>query len=77
VSTNDPERAEMAEAGEEAMPLPVDAKVIYLGGIFFILLLAALYEAAEIVWPLVFAFVLSLLLKPDALASTPAHSTST
>jgi predicted PurR-regulated permease PerM len=64
VSTNDPERAEMAEVGEEAMPLPVDAKVVYLGGIFFILLLAALYEAAEIVWPLVFAFMLSLLLQP-------------
>jgi predicted PurR-regulated permease PerM len=64
VSTNDPERAEMTEVGEEAMPLPVDAKVVYLAGIFFILLLAALYEAAEIVWPLVFAFVLSLLLKP-------------
>ena len=64
MSTNDPERAEMAEVGEEAMPLPVDAKTIYLGGIFFILLLAALYEVAEIVWPLVFAFMLSLLLKP-------------
>ena len=64
MSTNDPERAERAEVGEEAMPLPVDAKVIYLAGIFFILLLAALYEAAEIVWPLVFAFILSLLLKP-------------
>jgi predicted PurR-regulated permease PerM len=64
VSTNDPEHAEMAEVGEEAMPLPIDAKVMYLAGIFFILSLAALYEAAEIVWPLVFAFVLSLLLKP-------------
>ena len=33
-------------------------------GIFFILLLAGLYTAAEIVWPLVFAFMLSLLLNP-------------
>ncbi len=46
------------------MPLPADAKVIFLGGIFFILSLAALYIAAEIVWPLVFAFALSLLLNP-------------
>lgn len=46
------------------MPLPADAKAIFLGGIFFILFLAALYTAAEIVWPLVFAFVLSLLLNP-------------
>ena len=43
---------------------PADAKVIFLGGIFFILLLAALHAAAEIVWPLFFAFMLSLLLSP-------------
>jgi predicted PurR-regulated permease PerM len=53
-----------AEGDEEAMPLPADVKVIFLGGIFFILSLAALYTAAEIVWPLIFAFVLSLLLNP-------------
>jgi len=64
VSPNDPQRAEIAEVGEEAIPLPADTKVVYLGGIFFILLLAALYAVAEIVWPLVFAFILSLLLKP-------------
>jgi predicted PurR-regulated permease PerM len=64
VSPNDPQRAGIAEVGEEAMPLPVDVKVAYLGGIFLILLLAALYAVAEIVWPLVFAFILSLLLKP-------------
>jgi hypothetical protein len=46
------------------MPPPVDAKVIFLGGIFLILFLAALYAVADIVWPLVLAFVLSLLLKP-------------
>lgn len=46
------------------MPLPADPKVFFLGGIFFILSLAALYTAAEIVWPLVFAFMLSLLLDP-------------
>lgn len=63
-STNGPERAHPAEDGEEAMPLPADSKVIFLGGMFFILLLAALYAAAEIVWPLVFAFMLSLLLNP-------------
>ena len=64
MSPNDPQRAEIAEVGEEAMPLPVDVKVAYLGGTFLILLLAALYAVAEIVWPLVFAFILSLLLKP-------------
>lgn len=49
---------------EEAMPLPTDPRVIYLGGLFFLALAAALYVAAEIVWPLVFAFILSLLFKP-------------
>jgi predicted PurR-regulated permease PerM len=64
-SSNESERRQTAEVGEEEMPLPVDAKVIFLGGIFFILFLAALYTAADIVWPLVLAFVLSLLLKPS------------
>lgn len=63
-SSNDTERKEAADVAEEAMPLPVDAKIILLGGIFFILFLAALYVVADIVWPLVLAFVLSLLLKP-------------
>ena len=49
---------------EEAMPLPTDSKVIYLGGLFLLASAAALYVAAEIVWPLVFAFILSLLFKP-------------
>src|SRR6185437_9371338 len=38
--------------------------LFFLGGIFFVLLLTALYLAAEIIWPLVLAFVLSLLLNP-------------
>jgi predicted PurR-regulated permease PerM len=49
---------------EEAMPLPSDPKTIYLAGLFLLALLAAVYVAAEIVWPFVFAFALSLLLKP-------------
>src|ERR1700753_1951828 len=58
------ERAPVAEDDDEAMPLPSDPKVIFLGGIFFILLMAALYITAEIVWPLALAFVFSLLLRP-------------
>ena len=61
---DDPERPDPAENADEAMPLPADPRIIFLGGIFFILLLAALYLAAEILWPLVFAFILSLLLNP-------------
>jgi predicted PurR-regulated permease PerM len=64
-SSNESERKRNAEVGDEAMPLPVDAEVILLGGRLFLLFLAALYAVADIVWPLVPAFVLSLLLKPS------------
>lgn len=53
-----------AEPGEEAMPLPSDPKTFYLGGLFCIAFFTVLYVAAEIIWPFVLAFVLSLLLKP-------------
>ena len=52
-----------AEEPEE-MPLPSDPKVVFLGGLFALALLAALYVAAEIVLPLVLAVVLKLLLQP-------------
>src|SRR6187431_3179798 len=52
-----------AEEPEE-MPLPSDPKVIFLGGLFGLALLAAVYVAAEIVLPLVLAVVISLLLQP-------------
>jgi hypothetical protein len=41
-SSNRSERAHLDKGEEEAMPLPADPKVIFLGGIFLILLLAAL-----------------------------------
>ena len=37
---------------QEEMPLPSDPKVIFLGGLFALALLAAVYVAAEIVLPL-------------------------
>ena len=52
-----------AEEPEE-MPLPSDPKVIFLGGLFALALLAAVYLAAEIVLPLILAIVLKLLLQP-------------
>jgi predicted PurR-regulated permease PerM len=52
-----------AEEPEE-MPLPSDPKIIFLGGLFGLTLLAAVYVAAEIVLPLVLAVVISLLLQP-------------
>ncbi len=46
------------------MPLPTDPKTIFLGGLFFLALLAVLYAAAEIVLPIVLAIILKLLLQP-------------
>jgi predicted PurR-regulated permease PerM len=52
-----------AEEPEE-MPLPSDAKVIFLGGLFVLALLGTAYVASEIVLPLIFAIILNLLLQP-------------
>jgi predicted PurR-regulated permease PerM len=48
----------------EEMPLPSDPKVIFLGGLFTLALLAAAYEVGAIVWPFIFAFILQLLSQP-------------
>jgi predicted PurR-regulated permease PerM len=48
----------------EAMPLPDDARTVFLGGLFGLACLAALYVASDIVLPVVLAFVLNLLLQP-------------
>jgi len=47
-----------------AMPLPTDPHTIFLGGLFLLALLAALYVASAIVLPVVLAIVLKLLLQP-------------
>jgi predicted PurR-regulated permease PerM len=53
------------QAGEpEEHPPPSDPKVIFLGGLFVLAVLAAAYVASDIVLPLVFAIVLKLLLQP-------------
>ena len=60
------QETEVVPAAEEPeeMPLPSDPKAIFLGGLFFLALLATAYVASEIVLPLVFAIVLKLLLQP-------------
>jgi predicted PurR-regulated permease PerM len=57
------ETAPTAEPPAE-MPLPADPKTVFLGGLFVLAMLAAVYIAGEIVLPLVFAFTLKLLLQP-------------
>ena len=46
------------------VPVPPDIKAVFQGGIFLLLLLGACYAAAEIVLPIVLAFVLMLVLQP-------------
>ena len=48
----------------ENLPLPSDPKIIFLGGLFVLAVLAAAYVVSEIVLPLVFAIILKLLLQP-------------
>jgi cold shock CspA family protein len=50
-----------AEVPEDLL-LPSDTKVIFLGGLFVLAVLAATYVASDIRMPLVFAIVLKLLL---------------
>jgi predicted PurR-regulated permease PerM len=52
-----------AEEPQE-MQLPSDPKAIFLGGLFALAFLAAAYVAADILLPLVLAFILNLLLQP-------------
>lgn len=46
------------------MPLPSDPRTFFLGGLFVLSFLAALYVASSIILPVVLAFALSLLLEP-------------
>ena len=53
-----------AAADEDDLPIPSDIKAVFLGGLFVLGMLAACYVAAEIILPIVLAFVLSLVLQP-------------
>jgi predicted PurR-regulated permease PerM len=58
------DRGRVAGRSAGGRPLPSDPKVIFLGGLFVLALLAAAYIASEIILPFVFAIVLKLLLQP-------------
>jgi predicted PurR-regulated permease PerM len=49
---------------EDDLPIPSDMHTVFLGGLFILAMLAACYLAAEIILPIVLAFVLSLVLTP-------------
>src|SRR6202048_5474629 len=58
-------RAAVTEAADETeMPLPSDPQTFFLGVLFALGVLAALYVASSIILPGVLAFVLNLLLQP-------------
>jgi predicted PurR-regulated permease PerM len=57
--------AAVTEAAEETeMPLPSDPRTFFLGGLFALGVLAALYVASSVILPVVLALVLNLLLQP-------------
>ena len=61
----DPTAAEPAELPDDTLtPLAPTLRTVFQGGTFILLLLAACYGAAEIVLPVVVAFVLMLVLQP-------------
>jgi predicted PurR-regulated permease PerM len=49
---------------KDDMPLPTDPRTIFLGGLFGIAMLWALYVGAEVILPVVLAVLLKLLLQP-------------
>ena len=55
---------DVAPVDQDDLPEPYDIKAVFLGGLFLLALLAACYVAAEIVLPIMLAFVLSLVLQP-------------
>ena len=60
----EPPAAVTEAADETEMPLPSDPRTFFLGGLFVLGVLAALYVASSIILPVVFALVLNLLLQP-------------
>lgn len=46
------------------VPVPQDIKTVFQGGLFLLAVLAASYVAAEIIFPIVLAFILMLVLQP-------------
>ena len=60
----EPPAAVTEAADETEMPLPSDPRTFFLGGLFALGVLAALYVASSIILPVVFALVLNLLLQP-------------
>jgi predicted PurR-regulated permease PerM len=65
VTSSAPEEPPAGEQGaSENFAIPADPKTVFLGGLLVLSILAACYAAAEILLPIVLAFVLNLVLQP-------------
>lgn len=64
VAPDDAAIVSAAETERGEMPLPTDARTVFLGGLFLLACLAAMYVASDIVLPVVLAIVLKLLMQP-------------
>jgi predicted PurR-regulated permease PerM len=64
METPNPLRADIEAEELPDMPIPIDIKAVFQGGLLFLALLAACYAAGEIILPIVLAFVLKLVLQP-------------
>jgi predicted PurR-regulated permease PerM len=53
-----------AQDPDDDMPLPTNPHTIFLGGLFILAVMAALYVTAEILLPMILAVILKLLLQP-------------
>jgi predicted PurR-regulated permease PerM len=61
---SEPNGVQTAAVDEIEMPLPSNPQTFFLGSLFTLAVLAAVYVASSIILPVVLAFVLQLLLQP-------------
>jgi predicted PurR-regulated permease PerM len=71
--SSEAEPADIAPVDENDLRIPSDINAVFLGGLFVLAVLALCYVAAEIVLPIVLAFVLSLVLQPAMRALERLH----
>lgn len=64
IPTTETVAKDVPDVGREDIPLPSDPNTVLLTGLFVFALLACAYFAAEVVLPIVLAFVLKLMLQP-------------
>src|SRR5258708_13884680 len=64
VDLPEPHAAATEAADDTEMPLPSNPQTFFLGGLFALGVFAVLYLASAIILPILFAFLLNLLLQP-------------